>query len=704
MSDSRRHLVRVLIGVLAWALVAGGLVGLGAEPASAKVPRTAFRYSSAIEPLAGYVGQSVCSPVAKPGTTAFANLLLRTYRTSRSLGISRSCSVGGTSEHKEGRAFDWGVSVHKAGDRRAVRALMHWLLKRDAHGNRYAMARRLGIQYMIWNRRIWGSYAASSGWRRYTGANPHTDHVHFSLSWSGARKRTSFWNPRRFASGSGAAPSRPTAPAPDRDSGGSGSDGARERDWPEPQPDGSRPTRGIPAPRPPRELVRAAPVTTERLTVRADRRGGTLTRRQLVAGHRYLVEASGTYRYDRRAGSVADAECSTRSGSGWWQRERSLRADEWDADHLDLYVDGHDILAQGDDGEACDDAAHTYRWVYRAERTGRVPFAVWDPNGYRDNSGRLEVRLLDLGRVREAMTWTVPARSAAGTTSPGLLPGGRDYLVTVSGSWRDGRGATADAECAVVAGDTVWRRDTDSFDMLAGGWDRDSLAPHVGGVRTEPVSGGSECDPDHTYAFVYRPDLTTPLNVRVSDPFGHGDNTGALTVSVQPHVPSAPAPAPVPVPLPEPPPEPLPTPDPAPRPRDEKLAVSSRTDQAVRTEQEYAAGTGLRIRVSGVYLMREARDWIAADAECTSTWADRDWDPNRFEGIVGGERQPLGDLLVNGALVSWQPSDGDGSCDGSQHVYTLDLTTEEPGPLWFVVADDVHGDNRGSLQVEVTAR
>ena len=28
------------------------------------------------------------------------------------------------------------------------------------------LARRLGIQYVIWNKRIWGSYAAGGGWRR----------------------------------------------------------------------------------------------------------------------------------------------------------------------------------------------------------------------------------------------------------------------------------------------------------------------------------------------------------------------------------------------------------------------------------------------------------------------------------------------------------------------------------------------------------
>ncbi|GKQ39634.1 hypothetical protein [Streptomyces sp. A012304] len=46
--------------------------------------------------------------------------------------------------------------------------------------------------YMIWNRRIWMANRPGAGWQPYRGANPHTDHVHFSFSWAGARKETSW--------------------------------------------------------------------------------------------------------------------------------------------------------------------------------------------------------------------------------------------------------------------------------------------------------------------------------------------------------------------------------------------------------------------------------------------------------------------------------------------------------------------------------
>jgi hypothetical protein len=109
---------------------------LTAGPSSAAVPRPPHRYTAKIEPLAAYKAQSRCSPWAKSGTTAFANLLLRTYPRSRSLGIVRACNVGAASEHKEGRAFDWGVSAASKRDRTSVKSLMTWLVKTDRFGHR----------------------------------------------------------------------------------------------------------------------------------------------------------------------------------------------------------------------------------------------------------------------------------------------------------------------------------------------------------------------------------------------------------------------------------------------------------------------------------------------------------------------------------------------------------------------------------------
>ncbi len=73
------------------------------------------------------------------------------------------------------------------------RTSLTWLLKTDKYGNKHANARRLGIMYLIWNDKIWSSSQAADGWREYNGSNPHTDHIHFSLSWAGAHQETSWW-------------------------------------------------------------------------------------------------------------------------------------------------------------------------------------------------------------------------------------------------------------------------------------------------------------------------------------------------------------------------------------------------------------------------------------------------------------------------------------------------------------------------------
>lgn len=86
------------------------------------------------------------------------------------------------------------MTVGNPSHRAAARQVFTWLFRADPSGRRFAMARRLGVMYIIHNRRIWGSYRATEGWRPYIGANPHTDHVHFSFSWAGARKRTSWWD------------------------------------------------------------------------------------------------------------------------------------------------------------------------------------------------------------------------------------------------------------------------------------------------------------------------------------------------------------------------------------------------------------------------------------------------------------------------------------------------------------------------------
>jgi hypothetical protein len=148
-----------------------------------------------IEGYASYVGQSQCNPIAKPGVIAFRNMFLNAFPGTKSVGITRQCSIGGRSEHKEGRAWDWAVSAQNPNDVAKVKRAFAWLFATDKYGHQDALIRRLGIMYIVWNHHIWSATYPSNDWQPYTGPNPHTDHVHFSFSWDGANKKTSFWNP-----------------------------------------------------------------------------------------------------------------------------------------------------------------------------------------------------------------------------------------------------------------------------------------------------------------------------------------------------------------------------------------------------------------------------------------------------------------------------------------------------------------------------
>ena len=179
-------------------------------PAPATAAPATPSFGRVIEGFAAYDGQKVCDPTTKPGTAAVRSLLMNAYRSTGDLGIVRACAIGGTSEHKEGRAWDWAINVSNATQEASAQNFFTWALATDKYGNSAAMARRLGIMYMIHNRKIWSAYNASAGWRPYTGPNPHLDHVHFSFSWAGARKTTTYWNPAK----SGTATSPVTSPAP----------------------------------------------------------------------------------------------------------------------------------------------------------------------------------------------------------------------------------------------------------------------------------------------------------------------------------------------------------------------------------------------------------------------------------------------------------------------------------------------------------
>lgn len=650
-----------------------GLLGLAVPSQGAAVKAARLRYAAAIEPLAAYQAQTTCSPRAKPGVTDFAARLLKAYPSTRSLGIVRACSAGARSEHKEGRAFDWAVSARSAGDRAKVTRLLAWLFRSDKYGNEYAMARRLGIQYVIWNRKIWGSYAAGSGWRKYSGSSSHTDHVHFSFTWAGARKKTSFWTgkvgnvlaaPIPTLPVPGAPSPRPTIPVPPPPR-----PPTPPRPTPTPTPTPTvLPPRPVPAPEP--FLLGGPGLVDETLTVPATS-PGVRTTGSLLAGEEYLVEVSGTVRYGSRTTQLSDAECSRTASDSTWRRDRSVHASVPTADHLDLYVDGVDLDAEPDvdTGGWCDTRTHTYRYTLTPERTGRVTLATWDPTPLTDNAGELTVRVI-WATQRATMDWLLPATAAAGVSSPGALEAGSTYVVTVTGTVDAGAGVTSDAECSVTTGDPVWRRDrsvlrtspwTDHLDVLLDGEDV-TFTP-----VTDPDDDG--CDTDgHGYRLEITPDETRPVNLRVDDP-QWTDGSGSLAVHVERADPVV---------------------------GTETVALDT-AGPDVATTRSYLAGQRLRLTATGAYTYAPG---VAADAECSATAADpTSWAPSRASMVVGG--RAVGDVTVDDRLPDWVTASG-APCDAATHAYSWTYTPSVSGPLTLGVADPDRTDNLGTVTVTIS--
>ena len=61
--------------------------------------------------------------------------------------------------HAEGRALDWHLDARNPADRRAGERLIALLLAPDRAGNPHALARRMGVQEIIWDCRAWWSGA-----------------------------------------------------------------------------------------------------------------------------------------------------------------------------------------------------------------------------------------------------------------------------------------------------------------------------------------------------------------------------------------------------------------------------------------------------------------------------------------------------------------------------------------------------------------
>jgi hypothetical protein len=184
-------------------------------------PASAFRVGHAPRPVADnpadhlvdiapdpevYDGATHCSPRPKPGMTAFVGWLQR-HANGVFWGTYR-CEMWGLHEaslHAENRAVDWHLDVANAADRHEARRLIELFLAPDEVGTQHALARRMGVEEIIWDCSYWGAgmqdfmpykpcLSKHGQVRKHVDpTTAHRDHIHFGLSKRGAMRRTSYW-------------------------------------------------------------------------------------------------------------------------------------------------------------------------------------------------------------------------------------------------------------------------------------------------------------------------------------------------------------------------------------------------------------------------------------------------------------------------------------------------------------------------------
>lgn len=652
-----------------------------------------------IEGYPSYQPQSKCSPRAKQGTVLLAEHLLKRYAGTRSFGISRACTASGVSEHKEGRAFDWGLDATSRRDRGYAAHFLSRLRATDRRGNANALARRMGIMYVIWNDRIW---SASDGYRRrdylhgacrkLTACSTtlrHRDHMHLSLTRAAARAETS-WYLRRLRPPQTARPKKkaPAAKSTKRPT----------RKSPAKKSPARRPARAEDPPRaeeprvPRRAPLRADGVLNLRRTpytrVRVPAGGEVVkTRFKVRKGMTYSVTAAGLYGWGG-PDDVADAVC-TWSGrdQAWVPAPR--RAVRRTYGRLALNVNGRRVF-----GDECR-GSHVYRTELSPRRTGYLRLRV--AGKHPDTRGRLTVVV---GRKRARVSPALPsyeplrpaptystnprmgdglvaetvrlgARSGTRFTRGSLAPGAT-YRVTVEGVVSLGKGVRSDGRCVRVR--RTWY-DAASIDRRVPGQDHGHLYLDGEPFRTE--SDGCRV---RRHVGEITAHTRGRLRLDLWDPLSLADNSGALSVTVQRL--SAVK-------------EPGPAGKAKPRPRRKawklpREVVELRADRRRGTvsTMRLRRGEKLRVVVEGRF-----RSGARADASCVRTASG--WQPRDPRVATG---QDLLNVWVDGRAVRWRPLGGGKPCSNEAR-YRTRFTATKPGPVRLSVFDLDHSDNDGGLRV-----
>ena len=137
-----------------------------------------------------------CTGGGLPGMFRLADVISSRWQ-SGSVRLGYSCvqsSPGVVDVHGEGRALDWRLDASSAHDLAIGNAIVAWLLADDPKGTRYERARRMGLQEVAWNGRVWTSSRWREGLRAIQQGDRRTGWVHIALTWAGARLQTSYWH------------------------------------------------------------------------------------------------------------------------------------------------------------------------------------------------------------------------------------------------------------------------------------------------------------------------------------------------------------------------------------------------------------------------------------------------------------------------------------------------------------------------------
>jgi hypothetical protein len=190
--------VRLLLSVLILLAVPSTALAARANPADelVDIPIEASVYDPATH----------CSSKPRPGVVALQGWLEENVR-----GVfwgSYRCEKWGKHEaslHAENRAIDWHLDAAVPVDRKAAQGLIDLLLAADSAGNEQALARRMGVEELIWDCEYWAAgmlefqpyrpcYGKRGKPRKHVDTTvAHRDHVHIGMTKAGAKGQTSFW-------------------------------------------------------------------------------------------------------------------------------------------------------------------------------------------------------------------------------------------------------------------------------------------------------------------------------------------------------------------------------------------------------------------------------------------------------------------------------------------------------------------------------